>query len=338
VPIRLYNTLTKQVEPFAPDDEDRAQVYASGLTPSDAGSGHAGHARTFTTFDVLTRHLRARGYKVEHHFPGSEERIARSKTVWGVPLTRVWMNEGFESVVEEVSEPAHTFASVDDLLVRNDPEALRYFFLGAHYRAAMPAGLLAQEGSASRLFPELDAAEARVEYLYTTRDVLVAAAEGKEPAIGNVLQGQAKVIDGTAAKVLLALDHDLDTPQALAALVEFGKAANEVVTQIPKLASNKAAQDSARQLAARAIQALDGACAPLGLMHATGEAFAARTRARRLKRRGLDARIIAAKVQARAEARAGRDFARADALRKELAALGIEVSDAGNESSWRVAL
>src|SRR4029079_15188233 len=111
------------------------------------------------------------------------------------------------------------------------------------------------------VFPGLDEAERRVEYLYNTRDALVAAAEGKEAAVGNVLQGQAKIIDEAPAKVLAALDKDLNTPQALAVIAELAKAANEVVIQIGKLKKDKAAQDAARQLAASAVNALDGACA-----------------------------------------------------------------------------
>ncbi|HEY2513206.1 MAG TPA: DALR domain-containing protein, partial [Polyangiaceae bacterium] len=153
-----------------------------------------------------------------------------------------------------------------------------------------------------------------------------------------VLQGQAKTIDEAPIHVLAALDKDLSTPQALAAIVEMAKAANDVVIQIGNLKSKKAAQDSARRLAARAIQALDGACKPLGVMQANGPAFAARTRERRLLLRNLEAGAVEAKVQARALARTAHDFARADALRKELTDMGIEVLDSGTTSTWRVVL
>jgi cysteinyl-tRNA synthetase len=73
-------------------------------------------------------------------------------------------------------------------------------------------------------------------------------------------------------------------------------------------------------------------------MQASGEAFASRTRERRLRLRGLDAAAIEAKVQARTEARAAKDFARGDELRKELAASGVEVLDSGGNSSWRVTI
>src|SRR5438105_3159151 len=60
--IRLYNTLTQKLETFEPMTPGVATIYACGLTTYDLA--HAGHGRTCTTFDVLTRHLRARGYKV----------------------------------------------------------------------------------------------------------------------------------------------------------------------------------------------------------------------------------------------------------------------------------
>ena len=97
--------------------------------------------------------------------------------------------------------------------------------------------------------------------------------------------------------------------------------------------------DAAQRVAARAVQAIEGATAPLGLMQASSTTFCDRTRRRRLRLRGLDAPSIDAKVRARVDARQARDFARADALRTELAGLGVEVLDgAEGESSWRVTI
>jgi cysteinyl-tRNA synthetase len=224
--------------------------------------------------------------------------------------------------------------AMKDVLAQNDPEAIRYVLLGAA-RGGPVAVEVKREGDRVS-FPAIDEAERRVEHMYMTRAALEAAAQGAEAALGNVLQGQASVIDGAPPRVGAALAHDLDTPRAVAAIVELVKAANEVVLEIPRLKRNKPAQDSARQLAARAVQALDGACALVGLMQAPADEFAARTRARRTKARGLDPRAIDAKVRDRMEARAAKDFARADALRKALDALGVDVLDAGDQSTWRV--
>jgi cysteinyl-tRNA synthetase len=271
-------------------------------------------------------------------FPHHENEIAQSEAAWGAPFAKYWVHGGFLNVdKEKMSKSLGNFVTIDDVLARNDAEALRYFCLGTHYHG--PLQFDVEKGEGGRVvFPGVDEAERRVEYLYVTRDALVAAAVGAPPGVGNVLQGQAKVIDEAPARVLSALEKDLNTPQALAVIAELGKAANEVVMQVARLHKNKPVQDAARQLAARAVQSLDGACTPLGLMQATPQAFAARTLARRLKLRGLDARLVDAKVRARADAREAKDFARADALRQELTALGIEVLDSAAGSSWKVTL
>ena len=64
MPVRLYNTLTQKVEDFVHRTPGEVKLYVCGITTYDLA--HAGHARTYTTFDVLNRFLRARGYKVTH--------------------------------------------------------------------------------------------------------------------------------------------------------------------------------------------------------------------------------------------------------------------------------
>ncbi|HEY6463048.1 MAG TPA: class I tRNA ligase family protein, partial [Polyangiaceae bacterium] len=62
--VRLYNTMTQKLEPLAPIEPDHVRIYVCGMTTYD--HAHAGHARTFIAFDVLVRHLRARGYRVTY--------------------------------------------------------------------------------------------------------------------------------------------------------------------------------------------------------------------------------------------------------------------------------
>ena len=76
----------------------------------------------------------------------------------------------------------------------------------------------------------------------------------------------------------------------------------------------------------------------MGLLQTPAPVFFARTQARRLGLRGLDAAHIESKVRDRAAARAARDFAKADALRAELTEMGIEIQDVpgGDRTTWRV--
>jgi cysteinyl-tRNA synthetase len=60
--LRLYNTRTREVEPFAPLRGDEVRIYVCGLTPS--AEAHLGHARSFMFFDVLRRYLVYLGYHV----------------------------------------------------------------------------------------------------------------------------------------------------------------------------------------------------------------------------------------------------------------------------------
>lgn len=58
----LYNTMTQRLEPIDTVEDGVVRLYVCGVTPQDRV--HVGHARTFTTFDVLVRHLRASGQRV----------------------------------------------------------------------------------------------------------------------------------------------------------------------------------------------------------------------------------------------------------------------------------
>ena len=62
--VQLYNTITRKLEPFEPRVPGKVGVYVCGPTPY--ARAHAGHARANLSFDVLVRHLRARGFDVNY--------------------------------------------------------------------------------------------------------------------------------------------------------------------------------------------------------------------------------------------------------------------------------
>src|ERR1044072_6653785 len=59
---RLYNTLTRSVEPFAPADGSTVRIYSCG--PTVYNPAHLGNFRTFLFADLLRRTLRLRGRNV----------------------------------------------------------------------------------------------------------------------------------------------------------------------------------------------------------------------------------------------------------------------------------
>ena len=302
-----------------------------------------GHGRPGWHIECSAMALRELGPSIDIHgggmdlvFPHHENEIAQSEAANGVEFSRCWMHGGFLEIdKEKMAKSLGNFVTIKDVLEKNDPEAYRYFCLGTHYRG--PLSFDVEKLADGRVtFPGLDEAERRIDYLYATRDALEALADGNEPGDSNILQGQAEVVATAKDKVLEALDRDLNTPVALSVLAELGKAGNEIVMQAPKLRKDPAKNEALKKLAASAVRALKIACGPLGLMQAESDVYWARTKALRLKLRGLSAGAIDAKLADRTAARKAKDFARADVIRKELAELGVEVFDGGDVSTWKI--
>jgi cysteinyl-tRNA synthetase len=290
---------------------------------------------------LLTPHFDIHCGGMDLIFPHHENEIAQSEAAWGEPFARLWLHWGFLQVdAEKMSKSLGNFVTIAQVLERNDAEALRYFFLGQHYRS--PVNFDVEKRPDGRVvFPGIDEAEGRAEYLYTTREALLAAAAGASAERSEAgPSAHAAVVREARARVMAALHNDLNTAVALSVVAELAKVGNEIVMQVAKLKKDARAQAAARSLAAAAAGALAAACEPLGLMQASATEFFARTKARRLRLRGLDEQAIESKVRERNEARAAKDFARADALRAELTATGVELQDVpgGGATTWRVTI
>jgi cysteinyl-tRNA synthetase len=64
MPLKIYNSLTRQKEVFEPINAPYVGMYICG--PTVSGESHLGHARPFITFDVVYRYLLHKGYKVRY--------------------------------------------------------------------------------------------------------------------------------------------------------------------------------------------------------------------------------------------------------------------------------
>ena len=64
MPLKIYNSLTRQKEVFEPINAPYVGMYVCG--PTVSGESHLGHARPFITFDVVYRYLLYKGYKVRY--------------------------------------------------------------------------------------------------------------------------------------------------------------------------------------------------------------------------------------------------------------------------------
>jgi cysteinyl-tRNA synthetase len=86
MPLRLYNTLSGQLEELAPSDGNELRMYACGPTVYDYG--HIGNFRTFLQIDVLRRLLHLEGIRMRHvmNITDVDDKIIRNAAAAGVPI------------------------------------------------------------------------------------------------------------------------------------------------------------------------------------------------------------------------------------------------------------
>ena len=250
------------------------------------------------SLDLLGEGFDLHGGGQDLKFPHHENERAQA-VADGKEFARHWVHNGWVVVgSEKMSKSLGNFTTLPDLLERYDARSYRLLVLRAHYRSPIevtPETLADAEKGLERL----DALARR----FGVDDLLAASPDGV--VVEERDAGDAGVGDEVDAAALVAfrarMDDDLDTPGALAGIFELVTAAHS--------AADAGDEEGGRRLAHTAALLL--AALGLSLRGESGEVDEAA------------ARLVAA----RDEARKRKDFARADAIRGELAALGWTVED-----------
>jgi len=275
-------------------------------------------------------------------FPHHENEIAQSEAA-GLgegPFAGTWIHNGFVNVdKEKMAKSLGNFVTIADVYERNDPDALRYFLLTVHYRG--PIAFDTDKLDNGRVvFPGVDEAERRVDYLYQTYERLAALTdvytEDTLVQLPKELAPFEKCCAAQDERIGKALDDDLNTPVVLSVIAEVAKQGNEFCDLVQKRRKDKVFAQAAPVVAMRLARTLRSGTERLGLLHADAKDYEARTRAQRLAIRNLTAETVQGKITERSEARASKDFARGDALRAELDAEGIEIFDSPEGTTWRI--
>ncbi len=243
-------------------------------------------------------------------FPHHENEIAQSEGASGKLFARCWMHNGFVTIdAEKMSKSLGNFFTIREVTKKFEPEALRLFLLGTHYRSPIN-------------FSDVGVAEAerRLDYFYET------LLKADELTDASVESGSMTTSPTFSATLDAALDDDFNTPEALAALSAPFTKLNDLLARPSK---GKIAEVAAL------AGALREATEVLGLCQESPSDYLARRHARVMLERGLDPDRVNGLVAERTTARVGKDFARADALRQELLELGVEVKDTPTGTIWK---
>ncbi|XHS77728.1 cysteine--tRNA ligase [Burkholderiaceae bacterium UC74_6] len=114
--LRIYNTLARAAQPFAPIDPGHVRMYVCGITVYDLC--HMGHLRMNMAFDVVYRWLRASGFNVTYvrNITDIDDKIIKRAVERGIPIRQltdemsVAMHQDFDAVglLRPTAEPRAT--------------------------------------------------------------------------------------------------------------------------------------------------------------------------------------------------------------------------------------
>ncbi|MGD9984259.1 MAG: cysteine--tRNA ligase [Porticoccaceae bacterium] len=247
-------------------------------------------------------------------FPHHENEIAQSEAATGKTYVHCWMHAGPVRVDDEkMSKSLGNFFTIREVLEKYNPEVVRFFLLSSHYRSPIN-------------YSEDNLREAKA-----ALDGLYFALRGRT---AGALPPAAVQLWETAAgsRFAAAMDDDFNTREAIAVL-------QELAGQI-----NQRAREGGETVSL--VGELLGLGAVLGLVQQDPDAY--------FKGRNSGPEVffriqttfeahptvyndeyIDQLIAERNQARAARDFARADAIRDQLKAAGIVLEDSGKETRWR---
>jgi len=245
-------------------------------------------------------------------FPHHENEIAQSEGFTGQPFARFWLHgEHLLLQGSKMSKRFGNFLTARDLREEGvDPAAFRMLVFSTHYRQQL-----------SYTDEALAAAAEGVRRLGEFRNRLVEGAGGAEGADGASGPAGRRPAPAAAPAAVLdlrrgfsdALNDDLNAPQALGAVFTFARAVNR------ELDGGTLPPQGIRAV----LAALDGVMQVLDVLPSMAD---------------VDGELQAwvdVRIREREAARKARDFARADALRAELLARGVELEDTPGGTRWR---
>jgi cysteinyl-tRNA synthetase len=236
------------------------------------------------------------GGGLDLRFPHHENEQAQSRAA-GDPFARYWLHNGWVTLGgEKMSKSMGNTALVDEVVQRVRPVELRYYLLAPHYRSTIEF---------------TDAALDEAGVAYRRLESFVRRAAERVAAGAPVL----------CAEFTAALDDDLGTPAAVAAIHETVREGNTALAD---------GNDDAVAGALGSVRAMLGVLGldPLDPQWSTGGSDEQLTH--------VTDGLVSLALEQRQAARARKDFAAADAIRDQLTTLGVSVEDTPQGPRWEL--
>jgi len=260
-------------------------------------------------------------------FPHHENEIAQSCGATGKEFAKYWVHNGFVQVNQEkMSKSLGNFFTIREIFQKSEwseevtGEVLRYFLLSTHYRGPLD-------------FSDQSLREAKnaLNGFYDLFNRLAEPGEVREDAE----QVLGKHVDVATRAFEAAMDNDLNTPMALAALQTLRSDVNKLLGSGLSTKGRREARQAFRSLGAvLGLFQLDKW--QFNIKGSDSLSAGIRESASLLKEERMSDAEIESKITERLAARKKKDFKRADQIRQELADLGITIEDKPDGTSrWK---
>ncbi|WP_372733892.1 cysteine--tRNA ligase [Nocardioides sp.] len=242
------------------------------------------------------------GGGVDLRFPHHENEQAQSRAA-GHPFASYWLHNAWITTAgEKMSKSLGNSLLIPEVLKRVRGIELRYYMVAAHYRSHVEFSFEALDEAAQGF--------RRIESFLQRASEVIGAAQDDGPESGIA-----------CAEFLAAMDDDLGTPAAVAAIHDVVREGNKLLSQgdTPALRGNAAS--------VRAMLGILGLDPADPAWPASGAGADAKLTA------AVDT-LVAGLIEQRADARAAKDFAAADEIRDRIKAAGIEIEDTPTGPKW----
>lgn len=233
-------------------------------------------------------------------FPHHENEIAQSESITGKPFAKFWLHsEHLQIESQKMSKSLGNFYTLRDLLdLEYAPESIRYLLASVPYRKKL-----------NFTFEGLKAAQKSIERIrdFELRISSANLAPGRNAAIGDRSAEAVRQFED-------AMDDDLNTAEALAAVFEYVRAMNIALDE-------NQLKDENRWDAAKVLEVFDRVFDVLKKSEAPAAAQG-------------DAEIEAL-IEERNQAKKARNFKRSDEIRNQLLEKGIVLEDTKDGVRWK---
>jgi cysteinyl-tRNA synthetase len=259
-------------------------------------------------------------------FPHHENEIAQSEGYSGKKFVNYWLHNGFVNINQEkMSKSLGNFFTIRDILDKYDAEIVRLFLLSTHYRSPID-------------FSDANLKDARagLDRFYTMKEGIQGFLAGKKPVTvkpESVIEASDRPlfekVRSLPSAFEEAMDDDFNTAQAIGIIYDLVREVNKFLAEI-----DQKNEQAATVILTAARDAFENVSETLGIFQRRPEEWFQEARLGEHKV-ALTVEQIEEYIHLRNVARAGKDWAEADRIRKVLDEAGVALFDRPGGTVWK---